>query len=31
MVEIMTATYTVTAERGTGNVWALECADVGAV
>lgn len=31
MVEAMTTTYTVTAERGTGNVWVLECADVGAV
>ncbi|APT93592.1 hypothetical protein CPHO_01515 [Corynebacterium phocae] len=27
----MTKTYTVTAERGTSDVWVLECAELGAV
>lgn len=31
MVEVMVRKYTVTAERGTGNIWVLECAEVGAV
>lgn len=31
MVEVTMHTYTVTAERGVGNVWVLECAELGAV
>lgn len=31
MVEIMTKTYTVTAERGSGPVWVLQCQELGAV
>ncbi|WP_047262668.1 hypothetical protein [Corynebacterium mustelae] len=27
----MKSTFTVTAERGAGDVWVLECAEVGAV
>lgn len=30
-MEIMAKTYTVTAERGSGDVWVLECAELGAV
>ncbi|AEX43460.1 hypothetical protein CDHC01_0395 [Corynebacterium diphtheriae HC01] len=30
-MEVMTTTYTVTAERGTSGVWVLEYAELGAV